>query len=182
MNALKKQIYLDYAATTPVDKVVAHEMSQYMTVDGVFANPSSNHCFGFDADDAVEKARTIISSFLNCHAKDIIFTSGATESNNLAIKGFARANKEKGNHIITVTTEHKAVLDACRALEDEGFDITYLTPDKNGVITPDNLKNAITSQTILASIMHVNNETGLIQDIASLGNILKKQGVFFLWL
>ena len=179
MNTSKKQIYLDYAATTPVDKAVAEEMSKYMTVDGVFANPSSNHCFGFDADDAVEQARTIISNFLDCHTKDIIFTSGATESNNLVIKGFARANKEKGNHIITVATEHKAVLDACRALEDEGFNITYLKPDENGKITADNLKHAITTKTILVSIMHVNNETGLIQDIASLGNILKEQKIFF---
>ncbi len=172
-------IYLDYAATTPVDARVATEMLKYLTEDGVFGNPSSNHGFGFKADDAIQKARGIIADFLRCNAHDIIFTSGATESNNLIIKGIARATSDKKNHIITAVTEHKAVLDSCRALENEGFDITYLRPDEYGKISPDNLKSAIKPETILCSIMHVNNETGIIQDVAALGNILKDAGVYF---
>jgi len=176
---MNSPIYLDYAATTPVDERVAAEMSKHLTSSSTFGNPSSSHIFGFKADDVIEKARNILSDFLVCKPKEIIFTSGATESNNLAIKGFAIANKDKGNHIITSITEHKAVFDTCRALENEGFDITYLSPNKNGIITPDSLKQAIKAETILVSIMHVNNETGVIQDIVALGNILKDLNIFF---
>lgn len=172
-------IYLDYAATTPVDQRVADAMYTYLAEEGVFGNPSSSHVFGFKADDVIKKARATIADFLNCKSKDIIFTSGATESNNLAIKGIARANKLKGNHIITAITEHKAVLDSCRALEKEGFAVSYLAPDATGRISPDTLQNAITANTILASIMHVNNETGVIQDIVVLGNLLKDKRIHF---
>ncbi len=176
---MKTLIYLDYAATTPVDNVVADEMLRYIKTDNLFGNPSSNHIFGFKTDTAIEKARNIISEFLGCKANDLIFTSGATESNNLAIKGIARANKDKGNHIITALTEHKAVLDACRSLEEEGFDITYLEPDEYGRISPELLESAITPETIIVSIMHVNNETGVIQDIVALGNLLTEKSIFF---
>ncbi len=176
---MRTPIYLDYAATTPVDRDVAAEMMKYLCFDGIFGNPSSAHGYGFKADDVIEEARTSISDFLGCKSKEIIFTSGATESNNLAIKGLARAHKDNGNHIITAITEHKAVLDSCRALEDEGFDVTYLVPEENGAITANNLSQAIKSETALVSLMHVNNETGVIQDIVALGNILKDRNIFF---
>ena len=176
---MKNPIYLDYAATTPVDNLVADEMLRYIKTNSLFGNPSSNHVFGFKTDAAVEKARNIISEFLGCKANELIFTSGATESNNLAIKGVARANKDKGNHLITALTEHKAVLDACRSLEQEGFNITYLEPDVYGRISPEVLESAITPETILVSIMHVNNETGVIQDIVALGNLLAERNIFF---
>jgi len=172
-------IYLDYAATTPVDDAVAEEMLKHLSSKRNFGNPSSQHCFGLRAEEAVEKARTLIAGYLNGKAKDIIFTSGATESNNIAIKGVVRANKAKGRHIITSVTEHKAVLDTCRALENEGFDVTYLTPDNTGLINSDQLAQAIRPDTVLVSIMHVNNETGVIQDIAALGNVVNHNSIVF---
>lgn len=176
---MNKPIYLDYAATTPVDKAVAEEMSKYLSSDGIFGNPSSKHVYGFQADDVIENTRSTISGFLKCKSREIIFTSGATESNNIAIKGIARANKGKGNQIITSVTEHKAVLDTCRALENEGFEVTYLKPDIAGIISSGQLREAIKPETILVSIMHVNNETGVIQDITELGNIIKEHDIYF---
>ena len=176
---MNSPIYLDYAATTPVDDAVAEEMLLHLSGKGNFGNPSSQHSFGQRAEKAVENARALIADFLNGKARDIVFTSGATESNNIAIKGVARANRVKGHHLITAVTEHKAVLDTCRALEHEGFDVTYLTPTDTGLISPDQLAQAIRPDTILVSLMHVNNETGVIQDIAALGNVVKQHGIIF---
>lgn len=174
-----KPVYLDYAATTPVDKAVVNEMNKYLSYDGIYGNPSSSHSFGFLAEQAVESARETIAEFFGCQSKEIVFTSGATESNNIAIKGIARTNKHKGNHIVTSSTEHKAVIDACKALEKEGFNITYINPDKGGKITTEQLRQAIKADTILVSLMHVNNETGVIQNPSELGAITKERGVYF---
>ena len=174
-----KPVYLDYAATTPVDKAVVNEMSKYLSYDGIYGNPSSSHSFGFLAEQAVENARETIAEFLGCQSKEIVFTSGATESNNIAIKGIARTNKHKGNHIVTSSTEHKAVVDACKALEKEGFDITYINPDSGGKIATEQLRQAIKEDTILVSLMHVNNETGVIQNPIELGAITKERRVYF---
>ena len=174
------QIYLDYAATTPVAPEVADCMMQYLTADGIFANPSSiQHCFGEQAEMVVENARTSMAKFLCCKAKELVFTSGATESNNLAIKGIAYSRKAQGNHIITAASEHKSVLDTCKQLEEEGYQLTYLRPNINGLLNLKELKDSITDQTILISIMHVNNETGVIQDINSIGNLAKEKNVLF---
>ncbi len=175
---MNNPIYLDYAATTPVAPEVAACMIQYLTVDGIFANPSSiQHCFGEQAEMAVENARSTMASYLHCKAKELIFTSGATESNNLAIKGIAYSRRDQGNHIITVATEHKAVLDTCKQLEKEGFNVTYLRPDMNGLISIEQLKNAITEATLLVSIMQANNETGVIQDIAAIAKLTSEKNV-----
>lgn len=174
-----KPVYLDYAATTPVDKAVVNEMNKYLSYDGIYGNPSSSHSFGFLAEQAVESARETIAEFLGCQSKEIVFTSGATESNNIAIKGIARTNKHKGNHIVTSSTEHKAVIDACKALEKEGFDITYINPDSSGKVATEQLRQAIRGDTILVSLMHVNNETGVIQNPSKLGAITKERGVYF---
>lgn len=173
-------IYLDYAATTPVAPEVAECMMQYLTADGIFANPSSiQHCFGEQAEMVVENARTSMAKFLNCKAKELVFTSGATESNNLAIKGIAYSRKSQGNHIITSATEHKSVLDSCKQLEKEGYQVTYLRPNINGLLNLKDLEDSISDQTILISIMHVNNETGVIQDINSIGNLAKEKNILF---
>ena len=172
-------IYLDYAATTPVDKAVVDEMNKYLSFDGIYGNPSSSHSFGFLAKQAVENAREIIADFLGCQPKEIVFTSGATESNNIAIKGIARTNKHKGNHIITSSAEHKAVLDTCKALGKEGFDVTRINPDSTGKITPERLKQAVRDNTILVALMHVNNETGVIYNPDELGTITKERGIYF---
>ncbi|MCF7971632.1 MAG: aminotransferase class V-fold PLP-dependent enzyme [Methylococcaceae bacterium] len=175
---MNKPIYLDYAATTPVAPEVAKCMMQHLTADGIFANPSSiQHCFGEQAEMAVENARSTMASYLHCKAKELIFTSGATESNNLAIKGIAYSRRDQGNHIITVATEHKAVLDTCKQLEKEGFNVTYLGPDMNGLISIEQLKNAITEATLLVSIMQANNETGVIQDIAAIAKLTTEKNV-----
>ncbi len=181
MNAtIPKPIYLDYAATTPIDRRVADKMAQYLTNEGDFGNPASrSHQFGWLAEKAVEKAREQISTLINANPKEIIWTSGATESDNLAIKGVAHFYKNKGNHIITLKTEHKAVLDTCRQLEREGFEVSYLDPMPNGLLDINVLKNAFTSKTILVSIMHVNNEIGVIQDIASIGALCRQNKIFF---
>ncbi len=177
---IKFPIYLDYAATTPVDKRVAEKMMKYLTMDGCFGNPASrSHDFGWKAEEAVENARKDVADLINADAKEIVWTSGATESDNLAIKGAARFYRKKGNHIITCKTEHKAVLDTCRQLEREGFEVTYLEPEPNGLIDLEKLKQAITDQTIIISIMHVNNEIGIIQDIEQIGAIAKENGVLF---
>lgn len=173
-------IYMDYAATTPVDPRVAELMVKYLSVEGEFGNPASrSHVFGWHAEEAVENARQQVASLINANSKEIIWTSGATESDNLAIKGAAHFYSKKGKHIITCKTEHKAVLDTCRQLEREGFEVTYLDPESTGLIDLKKLENAIREDTILVSIMHVNNETGIIQDIATIGELLREKKIIF---
>ncbi len=177
---MRKPIYLDYSATTPVDPRVAEKMCQYLTLDGQFGNPASrSHVFGWKADEAVEQARADVAGLLAADSKEIIWTSGATESNNLAIKGVAEFYGGKGKHIITCKTEHKAVLDTCRHLERHGFEVTYLDPQANGLIDLAQLDQALRPDTILVSIMHVNNEIGVIQDIAAIGKLTRSRGVIF---
>lgn len=177
----KDLIYLDYAATTPVAQEVADKMVQYMTFDGVFGNPASrSHGFGWQAEEAVENARLQIAETVGADSREIVFTSGATESDNLALKGVAHFYHSKGKHIITSKIEHKAILDTCRQLEEEGFDITYLDPEAGtGLITLDMVKNAVREDTILVSLMAVNNELGTTTDIASIGEFLREKGVLF---
>jgi cysteine desulfurase len=173
-------IYLDYASTTPVDPRVASKMMEFLTPDGEFGNPASrSHRFGWKADEAVEEARSHVANLVNCDPREIVWTSGATEADNLAIKGVARFYKSKGNHIITSKIEHKAVLDPCRQLEREGFEITYLDPDENGIINPSDIKEAIKDTTVLISIMHINNELGSVNDISEIGQIARDNGSFF---
>ena len=158
----------------------AKAMAQCLTMDGVFANPASlQHGFGEIADALVEQSRTEIAHLLSCKAKDLIFTSGATESNNLAIKGIALRYQGKGNHIITSASEHKAVLDTCKYLENIGFKITYLRPDLNGQVSLDCILDALTEQTILVSLMQVNNETGVLQEIELIAQALQDKDLFF---
>jgi cysteine desulfurase len=177
---LLKQIYLDYAATTPMAPEAATAMALCLTHEGDFANPASlQHSFGERAHNIIEEARADIAQFLNCKTVDVVFTSGATESNNLAIKGIALKYQSKGNHIITSASEHKAVLDTCKYLETIGFKITYLRPDYNGCISVDSILEALTDKTILVSLMHVNNETGVIQDIELIAQALKEKDLFF---
>ncbi len=176
----RKPIYFDYAATTPVDPRVAEKMMQYLTPDGMFGNPASrSHLFGWQADAAVEHAREQVAALVNADPKEIVWTSGATESDNLAIKGAAHFNERKGKHIITCKTEHKAVLDTCRQLEREGFEVTYLDPEPNGLLDLEKFKAAIRPDTTVVSIMHVNNETGVIQDIATIGEICRANKIVF---
>ena len=173
-------IYLDYAATTPVDPRVAEKMMHYLTVDGEFGNPASrSHVFGWHAEEAVETARQHVADLINANSKEIIWTSGATESDNLAIKGAAHFYAKKGKHIITCKTEHKAVLDTCRQLEREGFEVTYLDPEPTGLIDLGKLEAAMRDDTILVSIMHVNNEIGIIQDVAAIGELTRSRGIIF---
>ena len=172
-------IYLDYSATTPVDSRVAEKMIPYLTVQ--FGNPASrSHVFGWDADKAVETAREQVAALVNCDPKEIIWTSGATESNNLAIKGAAQFyGQTKGKHLITVKTEHKAVLDTVRELERQGYTATYLSPLENGLLDLDALKASIRPDTVLVSVMLVNNEIGVIQDIVAIGNLCREKGIIF---
>ncbi len=180
MSDVKTPIYMDYSATTPVDPRVADKMCQYLTPDGVFGNPaSSSHSFGWEADDAVKKARKQVADLINADPREIVWTSGATESDNLAIKGAAHFNVRRGKHIITMKTEHKAVLDTCRQLEREGFEVTYLDPMENGLLDIEVFKAAIRDDTTLVSIMHVNNEIGVIQDIAAIGEICRDKKITF---
>ncbi len=173
-----KPIYLDYQATTPMDPRVLDAMMPYFTEK--FGNPHSrNHLFGWEAEDGVEAAREQIAQLIGADAKEIVFTSGATESNNLAIKGVAQFYKDKKNHIVTCVTEHKCVLDSCRHLEQEGFTVTYLPVKQNGLIDLEELKAAITDKTALVSIMMVNNEIGVIQPASEIGKICRERGVFF---
>ena len=175
---IKTPIYLDYAATTPVDKRVAEKMIPYLTE--TFGNPASNsHAFGWEAEEAVEKARADIAALINADPKEIVFTSGATESDNLAIKGAANFYKTKGKHLITVKTEHKAVLDTMRELERQGFEVTYLGVQENGLIDLEELKAAIRDDTILISVMWVNNEIGVVQDIPAIGEICRERKIIF---
>jgi len=171
-------IYLDYSATTPVDVRVAEKMIPYLTT--LFGNPASrSHSFGWDAEKGVETARQQVAALVNCDPKEIIWTSGATESNNLAIKGAANFYSGNGKHLITVKTEHKAVLDTVRELERQGFSATYLSPLENGLVDIEAFKAAIRPDTIVVSVMLVNNEIGVIQDIVTLGNICREKGIIF---
>ncbi len=177
---LKLPIYLDYSATTPVDERVAKKMCACLTADGVFGNPASrSHSFGWKAEEAVEDARDQVAALVGADPKEIVWTSGATESNNLAIKGAAQFYKKKGRHIVTITTEHKAVIDTCRALERDGYEVTYLDPEPNGLVDHAKFAAALREDTVLASVMFVNNEIGVIQDIAGLGAICREKGVIF---
>ncbi len=178
MTDVKLPIYLDYSATTPVDARVARVMAECLTRDGNYGNPASrSHSFGWDAERKVEEARQHVAALINSDPKEIIWTSGATESDNLAIKGAAHFYQKNGKHIITSKTEHKAVLDTCRQLEREGFAVTYLEPHSSGLIDPEYLKAAIREDTILITIMHVNNEIGVIQDIRAIGEIARKHKI-----
>ena len=175
---VKLPIYLDYNATTPCDPRVFEAMAPYFVEK--FGNAASrSHRFGWEALEAVEKGRQQIASLMGASPKDIVFTSGATESDNLAIKGVAQSYREKGDHIITVVTEHKAVLDSCKALQKEGFSVTYLKTDTDGLISPDDVRLAITDRTILVSVMLANNEIGVIQPIAEIGRLCRERGVLF---
>lgn len=180
MNKVKVPIYLDYSATTPMDERVAKKMAEYLTIDGSFGNPASrSHEFGWVAEKAVDEARKHVADLINADPREIIWTSGATESNNLAIKGAAHFYKKKGKHIITVRTEHKAVLDTCRQLEREGYEVTYMSPEPNGLLDLDKLKEAIREDTVVISVMHVNNEIGVIQDIKAIGEIARERKIVF---
>ncbi len=171
-----KPIYLDYNATTPISKEVADAMRPYL--DEFFGNPSSSHIYGLQTKKAVEKARKQVATLLNCDSSEIIFTSGGTESNNYALKGIAFANKDKGNHIITSSVEHPAIIEVCKYLEKHGFEITYLPVDEFGLVRIEEVEKAIRPTTILITIMHANNEVGSIQPIAEIGALAKKHGVF----
>ena len=172
--------YMDYSATTPVDARVAKKMANYLTMEGDFGNPASrSHYYGWQAEKAVDEARSQVASLVGADPREIVWTSGATESDNLAIKGIANFYHKRGKHIITMKTEHKAVLDTCRQLEREGFEVTYLEPLSNGLLDIKVFKDAIREDTILASIMHVNNEIGVIQDIQSIGDVCREHKIFF---
>ncbi len=180
MSNLNIPVYLDYSATTPVDERVAKAMADCLTLQGNFGNPASrSHVFGWKAEDAVTEARKNVANLIGSSPKEVIWTSGATESNNLAIKGAAHFNERKGKHIITLKTEHKAVLDTCRQLEREGFEVTYLDPQDNGLLDINALAAAIREDTTVVSIMHVNNEIGVIQDVAAIGALTRSKGIIF---
>ncbi|MDV2858132.1 MULTISPECIES: IscS subfamily cysteine desulfurase [Oceanimonas] len=177
---MKLPIYLDYAATCPADPRVAEKMMQYLTPDGFFGNPASrSHRFGWQAEEAVDIARNQIADLINADPREIVFTSGATESDNLAIKGIAHFYGKKGKHIITSKTEHKAVLDPCRQLEREGYEVTYLEPQSNGLFTLEQIEGALRDDTVLVSLMHVNNETGVIQDVKAIGELCRSRKIMF---
>ncbi|HFE37882.1 MAG TPA: IscS subfamily cysteine desulfurase [Gammaproteobacteria bacterium] len=177
---MKLPIYLDYAATTPIDPRVAKKMNECLTLEQNFGNPASrSHQFGWEADEAVKIARAQVADLINADPREIVWTSGATESDNLAIKGVAHFYQKKGKHIVTCKTEHKAVLDTCRQLEREGFDVTYLDPEENGLVDLKKLAAAIREDTILVSLMHVNNEIGVILDIDAVAEITRAKGVLF---
>ncbi|KAE9526374.1 IscS subfamily cysteine desulfurase [Testudinibacter aquarius] len=177
---MKLPIYLDYAATCPADERVAKKMMEFMTYDGIFGNPASrSHRFGWQAEEAVDIARNQVADLIGADSREIVFTSGATESDNLAIKGAAHFYQTKGKHIITCKTEHKAVLDTCRQLEREGFEVTYLEPEADGLVDLAKLEAAMRDDTILVSIMHVNNEIGVIQDIEKIGDLCRAKKILF---
>ena len=173
-------LYLDYAATTPVDPRVAEVMGQHLTLDGVFANPASRtHRFGWDAEEAVELGRSQLATLLGCDVRELVFTSGATEANNLAIKGMAEALAGRGRHLITSPIEHKAVVDCFKVLEAEGFEVSWLEPEPSGVVAPETLAAALRPDTILVSLMAVHNELGVKNDLAALGALCRDAGVPF---
>ena len=178
MQNRSRPIYLDYSATTPVDPRVAQKMIPFLTEQ--FGNPASrSHSYGWESEEAVENARAEVAKLVNCDAKEIIWTSGATESDNLAIKGAALFYKTKGKHLITLKTEHKAVLDPCRELERQGFEVTYMDPEPDGLVDLEKFKAAIRPDTIVVSIMYVNNEIGVIQPITEIGEICREKGIIF---
>ena len=172
-----EKIYLDYAATTPTDPLVLKEMQPYFF--DKFGNPSSIHSFGQEAKKAIEDAREKVAAFLGAQPQEIVFTSGGTESNNFAIQGLACAMQKKGNHIITTAIEHHAIIEPCKFLESRGFKVTFVEPDKYGLINPQDIKKAITEKAILISVMHANNEIGTIQPIAEIGKIARENGIYF---
>jgi cysteine desulfurase len=175
---MKLPIYMDHQTTTPLDREVLEAMMPYLTDQ--FGDPSSrSHAWGWAAEEAVDRAREQVASLIGALPEEIFFTSGATESDNLALKGLARAYKEQGQHIVTQQTEHRAVLDSCRRLEQEGFTITYLPVDRHGFVDPEAVREALTTQTILVSIMHANNEVGTIQPLAEIGKVVKARGILF---
>jgi cysteine desulfurase len=175
---MKRPIYLDHQTTTPVDPEVLAAMMPYLTEQ--FGDPSSrSHAWGWAAEEAVDRARDQVAAVIGAQPEEIFFTSGATESDNLAIKGIAHAYRDQGQHIVTQQTEHRAILDSCRTLEQEGFTVTYLPVDRHGVVDPEAVRQAITDQTILVSIMHANNEVGTVQPLAEIGAIVKQRGVIF---
>jgi cysteine desulfurase len=177
---MKLPIYLDYAATTPVDPRVAEKMMQFLTMDGEFGNPASrSHRFGWQAEEAIEVARSQIADLVNADPREIVFTSGATESNNLAIKGAAQFYHKKGKHLITLRTEHKAVLDTMRALEREGFEVTYMDVEANGLLDLEKFKAVLRPDTTVVSVMMVNNEIGVVQDVAAIGELCRANGTIF---
>jgi cysteine desulfurase len=177
---MKLPLYFDYSATTPLDPRVAEKMSACLTLEGNFGNPASrSHIFGWKAEEAVEEARQHVADLINCDPREIVWTSGATEADNLAIKGVAHFYQGRGKHVITSKIEHKAVLDSCRQLEREGFEVTYLEPDNTGMITPEQVADAIREDTILVTLMHVNNEIGVITDIEGIGEITREKKVLF---
>jgi cysteine desulfurase len=177
---MKLPVYMDYSATTPVDHRVADKMCSYLTTDGTFGNPASrSHAFGWAAEEAIEVARREVAALVNADPKEIVWTSGATESDNLALKGAAHFYRKRGKHIVTCKTEHKAVLDTCRQLEREGFEVTYLDPEPDGLIDLRKLEAALRNDTILVSIMHVNNEIGVVQDIESIGEMTRERKILF---
>ena len=179
-NSLTIPIYLDYSSTTPVDPRVAAKMSECLTKEGVFGNPASrSHSFGWESEKLIDEARGHVAKLIKANKKEIVWTSGATESDNLAIKGAAHFYKEKGNHLITLTTEHKAVLDTMRHLETEGFEVTYMNPKDNGLVDIDELKSLIKPTTTVISIMHVNNQIGVIQDLETIGKICRDNKIVF---
>lgn len=180
MSQMKLPIYLDYAATTPVDPRVAEKMIQCLSMEGNFGNPASrSHAFGWQAEAAVEDARAQVAELINADPREIVWTSGATESDNLAIKGIAHFYKTRGKHIVTSKIEHKAVLDTCRQLEREGYEVTYLDPDEKGIISPEAVEAALREDTILVSLMHVNNEIGVVNDIQAIGEITRPRKILF---
>lgn len=173
-------IYMDYSATTPVDERVAEKMCTYLTRQGQFGNPASrSHEFGWKAEAAVEQARNDVAQLINANPKEIVWTSGATESDNLAIKGAAHFYQKKGKHIVTLKTEHKAVLDSCRQLEREGYEVSYMDPEPSGLLDLKKFEAELRGDTVLVSIMHVNNEIGVIQDIAAIGEICRERNIIF---
>lgn len=177
---MKTPIYFDYAATTPVDPRVAQKMSACLLATGNFGNPASrSHKFGWEAEEVVEIARRQVADLINCDPREIVWTSGATESDNLALKGVAHFYRKRGNHIIASKIEHKAVLDSCRQLEREGFEVTYLDPQPDGMISPQSVADAIRDDTLLVSVMHVNNEIGVANDIEAIGEITRARKVLF---
>ncbi|WP_312379832.1 IscS subfamily cysteine desulfurase [Stutzerimonas balearica] len=177
---MKLPIYLDYSATTPVDPRVAAKMVECLTTEGNFGNPASrSHLFGWKAEEAVENARRQVAELVNADPREIVWTSGATESDNLAIKGVAHFYASKGKHIVTTKIEHKAVLDTTRQLEREGFEVTYIEPGEDGIITPAMVEAALREDTVLVSVMHVNNEIGTINDITAIGELTRSRGILF---
>ncbi|MCD1639619.1 IscS subfamily cysteine desulfurase [Stutzerimonas sp. R40042] len=177
---MKLPIYLDYSATTPVDPRVAAKMIECLTNEGNFGNPASrSHAFGWKAEEAVENARRQVAELVNADPREIVWTSGATESDNLAIKGVAHFYASKGKHIVTTKIEHKAVLDTTRQLEREGFEVTYIEPGEDGIVTPAMVEAALREDTILVSVMHVNNEIGTINDITAIGELTRSRGILF---